>query len=110
MQAVLVYLASAILVPDMRDGERIDLKECYFREARWYFAALLLVVLDSIAKNLVLTGGFQGPVDLAGHVVFGSLCLVGISTRREPVHKALAILALLVFTSYIALLFVPLPN
>jgi hypothetical protein len=34
MQAVLVYLATAILVPDMRDGERIDLKECYFREAR----------------------------------------------------------------------------
>jgi hypothetical protein len=80
------------------------------RGARWYFAALLLVVLDSIVKNLVLTGKFQSPVDLAGHVVFGSLCLVGISTRREPVHKALAILALLVFTSYIALLFVPLPD
>jgi hypothetical protein len=110
MQAVLVYLATAFLVPDFRDSERIDLKECYFREAHWYFAALLLAVLDSLAKNLVLTGKLQSPLDLAGHVVFGSICLVGIITRREPVHKALAILALLVFTSYIALLFVPLPD
>lgn len=110
MQAVLVYLATAILVPEMRYDERIDLKECYYRESRWYFGALLLVVLDSFAKNLVLTGRFQNGIDLAGHIAFISLSAAGIATRREWVHKILAVAALLVFAAYIALLFIPLPE
>ena len=110
MQAVLVYLATAFLVPGIPYGERIDLRECYFREARWYFAAILLAVLDSLVKNLVLTGRFQNPTDLAGHAAFVGICVAGMTTRREAVHKTIAVLALLVFTSYIALLFVSLPD
>src|SRR5579862_6631821 len=37
MQVVLVYFATAILVRDMRGEGGIDLRECYYREARWYF-------------------------------------------------------------------------
>ena len=110
MQAVLVYLATAILVPEMGYGGHIDLKECYFREARWYFGALLLVVLDSLAKNFMLTGHIQNGVDLAGHVAFITLSIAGIATRRESVHKTIAVVALVVFASYIALLFIPLPK
>ena len=110
MQAVLVYLATAILVPDMRDAGRIDLRECYYREARWYFGALLLVVLDSLAKNFLLTGHIQNGIDLAGHIAFVSLSVSGMATRREWVHKTIAVAALLVFASYIALLFIPLPK
>jgi hypothetical protein len=110
LQAVLVYLATAFLVPDVRDGERIDLRECYFREARWYFVALLLAVLDSIAKNLLLWGKFQNTDDLAGHAAFVTLCLAGIATLREGVHKVIAVLALVVFSAYIAFLFIRLPG
>ena len=110
MQAVLVYLATAFLVPDIRGGERVDLKECYYRQACWFFAALLLGVLDSLVKNLVLTGRFQNATDLAGHAAFIGIRVAGITTRRARVHKVIAVVALLVFASYIALLFVPLPD
>jgi hypothetical protein len=110
MQAVLVYLATAVLVPDIRDGERIDLKECYFREARWFFAVLLLAIVDSLLKNLVLTGQFQNSTDLAGHAAFIGICVTGMATRRERIHKIIAVLALLIFASYIVLLFIPLPD
>ncbi|HLY06774.1 MAG TPA: hypothetical protein VKR31_13610 [Rhizomicrobium sp.] len=110
MQAVLVYLATAILVPDMHDAGRIDLKASYYRETRWYFGALFLAVLDSLAKNLVLTGRLQNGIDLAAHIVFLSVCLGGMATRREWVHKTIAVAALLVFASYIVLLFIPLPR
>ena len=110
MQTVLVYLATAILVPDVAAGDRVDLRECYDREARWYFGALLLVVLDSLAKNLMLTGRFQSGVDLAGHVAFITLCIAGIATRRDRVHKFVAVASLLVFAFYIGLLFVRLPG
>jgi hypothetical protein len=109
-QAVLVYLATAFLVPDMQGSERIDLRECYYREARWYFGALMLAVLDSLAKNLILTGRFQNTADLAGHAAFIGLCIAGIVTSRETVHKTIAVLSLLVFAAYITLLFVPLPD
>jgi hypothetical protein len=110
MQPVLVYLATAFLVPDVRDGERIDLRECYYREARWYFTALFLVLLDSIAKNLLLWGKIQNGIDLAGHAAFISISVAGMATLRERVHEALAVLALVFFVSYIALLFVSLPH
>lgn len=109
LQAVFVYLATAILVPDVREGGRIELKECYYRETRWYFGALLLVLLDSLAKNSLLKGHLQTGVDLAGHVVFIALCIFGIATRREWVHKTIAIAAPLVFAFYIALLFIAMP-
>lgn len=110
LQAVFVYLATAFLVPDIRDCEHIDLKESYFREARWYFGALLLAVLDSLAKNLVLTGRFQNATDLAGHAAFIVLAVAGMATRADRVHKTIAVVALLVFAAYVALLFVPLPD
>jgi len=109
LQAVFVYLATAFLVPETHEGS-VNLRACYFRETRWYFGALLLAVLDSLAKNLILTGHFQNATDLAGHAAFIGLTVVGIATRSERVHKAIAVLALLVFALYIAVLFVPLPG
>jgi hypothetical protein len=110
MQPVLVYLATAFLVPDVREDETLDLREAYFREARWYFTAILLVLADSLAKNLVLTGRLQNPTDLVGHAVFAFICAAGILSRRDFVHKLIAPLALLFFTAYIALLFASLPG
>jgi hypothetical protein len=110
LQAVLVYLATAFLVPEIRGSENIDLKACYFREARWYFGALLLAVMDSLVKNLVLSGHFQNPADLSGHVAFITLSIAGIATRRDGVHRAIAVAALAVFATYIAVLFVSLPG
>lgn len=110
LQAVFVYLATALLVPELRDGGRVDLKECYYREARWFFGALLLAVLDSFGNNLLFRGGFQNRIDLAGHAAFMLLCITAMVTQNERIHKVIAVLALVIFASYIALLFVPLPH
>ena len=110
MQPVLLYLATAFLIPDIRSDETLDLKQAYFREARWYFAALLLSVLDSLAKNLVLTGRVQSGTDLAGHVAFICLSVAGLASGNDLVHKTIAPLSILVYAAYIALLFVSLPT
>lgn len=108
MQAVLVYLASAFLVPNVPESGRVDLRNCYFRETRWYSTALLLTVLNSLAKNLILWGKFQKGFDLAAHAGFVSVA--GLVTLWERVHKVLAVAALVFFSVYIVLLFVPLPD
>ncbi|HEX4158265.1 MAG TPA: hypothetical protein VHY79_07295 [Rhizomicrobium sp.] len=108
MQPVLAYLAAAFLVPDIRDGEALDLKWAYFREARWFFAAVLLLVLDSLAKSLILGGRLPNSGDLAGHAVFISLSVAGIVSRKDIVHKIIAPASLLALAAYIATLFVTL--
>jgi hypothetical protein len=110
LQPVLAYLAAAFLVPDIRDGETLDLKRAYFREARWFFTAILLLVLDSLVKTLVLTGALPNAKDLAGHVAFICLSVVGIVSRKSGVHKFVAPAALLVLGAYIMTLFVTLPK
>ncbi len=110
MQPVLLYLATAILTPDIPDGESLDLRQAYFREARWYFAALFLGILDSLAKSVVLTGRLQNRTDLVGHAAFICLCIAGFMSRSDLVHKTVAPLSLLVYAAYIALLFASLPG
>lgn len=108
MQPVLAYLAAAFLVPDVGDAQSVDLRRAYFREARWFFAAVLLLVLDSLAKSLVLGGALPNPKDLAGHIVFICLSVAGIVSRKDLVHKIIAPVSLLALMTYIATLFVTL--
>jgi hypothetical protein len=109
MQPVLAYLAAAFLVPDIRDGMALDLRQAYFREARWFFAAILLLVIDSLAKSLVLGGALPNAKDLAGHAAFICLCATGFVSRNNVVHKIIAPVSMLVLAAYILTLFVVLP-
>jgi hypothetical protein len=109
-QSIAVYLMAAFITPELGGDTRIDLRETYFREARWYFGSILAALAISLMKNLVLTGGFQSPVDLAGHGIFAATSLVALISRSDRVHKAIAPLSLLVYSLYIALLFVSLPS
>ena len=108
MQPVLAYLAAAFLVPDIRDGEALDLKAAYFREARWYFCAILLLLLDSLAKSLLLGGALPNRGDLIGHAAFICLSVAGIVSRSSVVHKIIAPVSLIALGAYIMTLFVAL--
>ncbi|HEY3639066.1 MAG TPA: hypothetical protein VGK90_13035 [Rhizomicrobium sp.] len=110
MQPVLAYLAAAFLVPDIKEGERIDLRQAYFREARWFFGALILLVADSLVKSLLLYGALPNAKDLAGHCAFIFLSLVGMISRRDTVHKIIVPISLMVLAAYIMTLFVTLPK
>jgi hypothetical protein len=110
-QSVAVYLMAAFITPEFGGGDtRIDLREAYFREARWFFGSILAALAISLLKNRVLFGSFQSGIDLAGHVVFAAIALVGLVFRRDIVHKLVAPLSLLAYGVYIALLFVALPR
>jgi hypothetical protein len=64
MQPVLLYLMSALILPEAAEGEtRIDLRETYFRERAWFFAAFLAILFVSLSKDLVLSATCQpGPI------------------------------------------------
>jgi hypothetical protein len=109
-QSVTAYLMAAFITPEVAGDARIDLRETYFREARWFFGSILAALAISLLKNRVLFGSFQSGLDLAGHGAFAVIALAGLVFRRDAVHKLVAPLSLLAYGLYIALLFVTLPR
>jgi hypothetical protein len=111
LQPVLLFLMAALIVPDLEStGETIDLRVAYFRETRWFFAAFILTLCVSLAKDLVLSGHLPEPRNLAAHGVFFASATVGFISKSDGVQKFLAPLGLAMLVSYIALLFTTLPR
>ena len=106
MQPVLLYLMSALILPESMDGEtKIDLKETYFRERAWFFAAFLAVLFVSLSKDLVLSGHLPDWPNLGAHIIFILFALIGVTTRNDLVHKFLAPFGFLILCTYIGVLF-----
>jgi hypothetical protein len=110
MQPVAVYMMAAFITPDFSGSEEIDLRAAYFREARWFFGALMATTAFGLAKNLVIDGRLPNPTDMAGHILFPAVAIVGMISRGDRVHKVIAVLSLAIYAAYIALLAVRLPG
>lgn len=105
-QTVATYLAAALVLPDVRGDEPIDLRAYYYANHRWFFAMGVITMLMSIGKDLVLNGHVPSPpIDFIAQVVFIAILGFGALTTREWVHKILAPMATLLFVAYIATLF-----
>ncbi|MES2755507.1 MAG: hypothetical protein V4659_12680 [Pseudomonadota bacterium] len=105
LQTILLYMAAALVLPDVPAEQSIDLKAHYFREATPFYAMMLAVVLVSLSKGILLDGQLPKPAELIFHLAFAGLSLVGLINRREWVHFALVVLTGGWIVSYIALLF-----
>ncbi|HEX3810477.1 MAG TPA: hypothetical protein VHW02_12365 [Rhizomicrobium sp.] len=110
MQPVMVYLMAAFITPDVPPSGEIELRAGYFRETRWFFGSILVALGVSIAKSVMMAGTLPVPADLVGHAAFAAVALTGFFSRNSTVHKVLAPASLLFYATYIALLFVTLPQ
>jgi len=106
MQPVVLFLASAVLVPDLPAEGVIDLRETYFRESQWFFSGMVAVLIVSLLRTPIVTGHFTNRMDFAAHILFGALALGGAITKNDMAHKINAIVAVLLYTGYIAALFI----
>jgi hypothetical protein len=108
LQTVLLYLFAALVLPDPGEVDEhggADLKANYLAHRRWLFSAFLALLAVSLIKNLVVYQHLPRPEDLAFHGVFAALCLIGILSARDVVHKALAVIGMVGIALYIGLLF-----
>ena len=105
LQAISVYMAAALVLPDITGEAIIDLRDHYFAHKSWFFGALLASLVFSVAKDLALHGHLPGRMNFAFHVFGGLMVTVAAITRREWFHKLLAPAFALVVLLYISLLF-----
>lgn len=105
LQPVVLYLLSALVLPDVGQGEAVDLRAHYYAQARWFFGLFAALLVVSLVKDLVLRGALPVALNVAFHVVFLAMAGVGAFSRREGVHRALAAATVLLLSAYISVLF-----
>jgi hypothetical protein len=105
LQAVSVYMTTAVVLPDITGDSLVDLRDHYFAHKSWLFGFMLSSVGFSAAKEFALTGHLPGRLNGEFHVIFALTAMVAAIIRREWVHKLLAPVFAVLFLLYITLLF-----
>lgn len=59
----------------------------------------------SLGKDLLIDGHLPTPANVAFHLLFAGIGVIGMVSRRPALHHALALAAALMMTAYIATLF-----
>ena len=102
---ILLYLISHLAVPELDDDRVHDMREYYFRHARWTQGLLLAVLVAGALAHLVI----EGRLDLSGargvRAAMAAILVPGIISRHPTVHAvqaALLLLIMLVAVSYVA--------
>ena len=104
-QTILIYMMTAIVLPDIPADEPIDLKDHYFREAKAFFGLGAAVIGWSLFREYMLDGGLPQPLNLVFHGLFLAMSITAALVRRPRLHEAFALIMGVLFAAYIALLF-----
>lgn len=93
---ILLYLISHLAVPDLEDGREHDLREYYFRHARWSQGLMLGVVVAGALAHLVIQDGYALTGARGVRVAIAALLVPGLVTLNPRVHAVQAVLLALV--------------
>ncbi len=104
MQTILVYMLSALVLPDF-GSKAVDLRKTYFEHFRWFYSLLAGVLVVSLCKDLVIGGTLPHGLNLAFHLCFIVLSLAMAAIRNETWHKANTVFSAFLLLVYIAVLF-----
>lgn len=82
LQTINLYLTTALILPEIGPGERVDLQAHYFAQARWFFSLTIVSVMISLAKDLVLNGALPQLANTVIQLSFVAVALSAILVRR----------------------------
>lgn len=105
LQMGLLYMLSALVLPDVPDEDRVDLAGHFDRHRRAFFAFLIAMLASSILKEAVLEHRLPSPLNLTFHLVLAAIGGAGIIFRGKRVQLGLSVLAAAGSLAYISLLF-----
>ena len=106
LQMGFLYMLSALVLPDVPAEQHVDLAGHFERHRKAFFLFLIGMLASSILKEVVLEHRLPSPVNLTFHLMLGAVAAVGMAVGGRRAQLALAVLALGLSLSYVALLFV----
>ena len=105
IQMGLLYMLSALVLPDVPAEQPVDLARHFERHRKAFFAFLIAMLASSIGKEAVLEHRLPTPVNLTFHLVLAALAVAGIVLASKKAQLIIAVVATIGFLSYVALLF-----
>lgn len=110
LQTIGMYMAAALVFPDIPSGERVDLAMHYHANRGWFFGVLIATLAASLAKDLLLRGSLPPAANLAFHVSMIAACAAGAFVAAAWFHRALAAVVAVLVIVYAVVLFGRLPG
>lgn len=105
MMPVLLFLMTALIVPDVPSGEIANLRGGYFREARPFFLIAVALLVCSLLRSVLISGALPEPPNLGMHLLFGALSSIAAVTKNDAYHRINAPIAFVLMVAYIGTLF-----
>jgi hypothetical protein len=89
---ILLYLISHLAVPELEDGTVHDLRNYYYRHARWTQALLLAVLVANVAAQRLIDDGSHLAEGRGVRIAMALILLPGIASMRPALHGCQAVL------------------
>jgi hypothetical protein len=105
VQTILLYMMSAIVLPDIPSDEPIDLRDHYYREAKAFFGISSALILWSGFRDYMLTGALPPPEKLGFYAIFLVLAIAAMIWKHRRLHEIYAGIMAVLFSVFIGLLF-----
>lgn len=107
---VLLFLLSALVLPEREENGRLDLGEWYFHNRAWFFAILFLVPAASLAEEIARTGRIASPVNLGFLLLFEAMTVFAYLSKSRRIQEWITGQAMVMTLIYVVVLFLPLPG
>jgi hypothetical protein len=105
VQMGLLYMLSALVLPDVPSEEPVDLTRHFERHRKAFFIFLIAMLASSVGKEAVLEHRLTSPLNLAFHALLALIAVGGIVLRDRKAQLAIALVATAGFLAYVMLLF-----
>jgi hypothetical protein len=107
---VVLFLLSALVLPEREENGRLDLGQWYFYNRPWFFALLCALPLLSIAEEVVRSGHMASTVNLAFLLAFAVVAAVAFFLPSRRVQSWIAGQAMVMTVLYVVVLYMALPG
>jgi len=87
IQPILLFLLSALAMPDSSDDEAIDLKSAFLGHAPFTFRVATMVIMASLLKEYWLYHRLPLGQNLVFHEVFALLFIAGVFIPKECIYR-----------------------
>ena len=107
---VVLFLMSALVLPEREENGRLDLGRWYFHNRAWFFSLLCALPLVSVAEEVARTGHMASMLNLAFLVAFAIVAAVAIFLPSRRVQTWIAGQAMVMTVVYVVALYLTLPG
>lgn len=107
---VILFLLSALVLPEREEDGKIDLGQWYYRNRLWFYGVFFLLPLASIAEEIVRTGRVASMVNLAFLIAFEISIAFAYVMKSRRAQEWITGQAMVLTLVYVAVLFSTLPS